>query len=604
MCGIIGFTGNEPAKDIIIGGLERLEYRGYDSAGLALLSNDQIQVRKRTGKVEELRKLCEAEKMPATCGIGHTRWATHGGVTDVNAHPHRVGKVVLIHNGIIENYRQIVTEYGLADQLVSETDSEVVAALLNKFYEGDPVKAIKKTVKVLSGAFALCIMFQDIPDTIYAIRNVSPMVATSCERGSVIASDLTALIEFSKEYFVVPEYHILTLKKDGIDIQDLKGNKVTPQMLTVNWDITSAQKGVYPFFMLKEIYEQPDAIRNTIAPRINQELPDFTEDGIDDAIFKDCKRISIVACGTAMHAGMVGKHLIEKKLRIPVHVDCASEFRYKDPIIDEETLTIVLSQSGETIDTLEALKLAKNRGSKVLSIVNVKGSTIARESDYVLYTHAGPEIAVASTKAYTVQVAAMYLIACRIGLVKGLITEHDAKRFMTKLTNASNIVEETLKCADDIKRVADHIKFATDTFYIGRGLDYTMSLEAALKLKEISYVHAEAYAAGELKHGTIALISENVPVIALATQEDVYAKVISNIREVKARGAYVVLVSMDEEVNDPSICDQHIRLPKMDSEFTSFATAVVLQLVAYYTSEAKGLDVDKPRNLAKSVTVE
>lgn len=604
MCGIIGFTGNEPAKDIIIGGLERLEYRGYDSAGLALLSNDQIQVRKRTGKVEELRKLCEAEKMPATCGIGHTRWATHGGVTDVNAHPHRVGKVVLIHNGIIENYRQIVTEYGLADQLVSETDSEVVAALLNKFYEGDPVKAIKKTVKVLSGAFALCIMFQDIPDTIYAIRNVSPMVATSCERGSVIASDLTALIEFSKEYFVVPEYHILTLKKDGIDIQDLKGNKVTPQMLTVNWDITSAQKGGYPFFMLKEIYEQPDAIRNTIAPRINQELPDFTEDGIDDAIFKDCKRISIVACGTAMHAGMVGKHLIEKKLRIPVHVDCASEFRYKDPIIDGETLTIVLSQSGETIDTLEALKLAKNRGSKVLSIVNVKGSTIARESDYVLYTHAGPEIAVASTKAYTVQVAAMYLIACRIGLVKGLITEHDAKRFMTKLTNASNIVEETLKCADDIKRVADHIKFATDTFYIGRGLDYTMSLEAALKLKEISYVHAEAYAAGELKHGTIALISENVPVIALATQEDVYAKVISNIREVKARGAYVVLVSMDEEVNDPSICDQHIRLPKMDSEFTSFATAVVLQLVAYYTSEAKGLDVDKPRNLAKSVTVE
>ena len=604
MCGIIGFTGNEPAKDIIIGGLERLEYRGYDSAGLALLSNDQIQVRKRTGKVEELRKLCEAEKMPATCGIGHTRWATHGGVTDVNAHPHRVGKVVLIHNGIIENYRQIVTEYGLADQLVSETDSEVVAALLNKFYEGDPVKAIKKTVKVLSGAFALCIMFQDIPDTIYAIRNVSPMVATSCERGSVIASDLTALIEFSKEYFVVPEYHILTLKKDGIDIQDLKGNKVTPQMLTVNWDITSAQKGGYPFFMLKEIYEQPDAIRNTIAPRINQELPDFTEDGIDDAIFKDCKRISIVACGTAMHAGMVGKHLIEKKLRIPVHVDCASEFRYKDPIIEEETLTIVLSQSGETIDTLEALKLAKNRGSKVLSIVNVKGSTIARESDYVLYTHAGPEIAVASTKAYTVQVAAMYLIACRIGLVKGLITEHDAKRFMTKLTNASNIVEETLKCADDIKRVADHIKFATDTFYIGRGLDYTMSLEAALKLKEISYVHAEAYAAGELKHGTIALISENVPVIALATQEDVYAKVISNIREVKARGAYVVLVSMDEEVNDPSICDQHIRLPKMDSEFTSFATAVVLQLVAYYTSEAKGLDVDKPRNLAKSVTVE
>ena len=554
-------------------------------------------------KVKDLLAICDDENN-STCGIGHTRWATHGGVTNANAHPHKVGNVALIHNGIIENYHEIVNKYDLADSLISETDTEVAAALINKLYDGDPKATIKKAVAELQGSFAFCIMFKDQPGKIFAVRNVSPMVATSCERGSVIASDLTALIEFSKEYFVVPEYHILTLKKDGIDIQDLKGNKVTPQMLTVNWDITSAQKGGYPFFMLKEIYEQPDAIRNTIAPRINQELPDFTEDGIDDAIFKDCKRISIVACGTAMHAGMVGKHLIEKKLRIPVHVDCASEFRYKDPIIDEETLTIVLSQSGETIDTLEALKLAKNRGSKVLSIVNVKGSTIARESDYVLYTHAGPEIAVASTKAYTVQVAAMYLIACRIGLVKGLITEHDAKRFMTKLTNASNIVEETLKCADDIKRVADHIKFATDTFYIGRGLDYTMSLEAALKLKEISYVHAEAYAAGELKHGTIALISENVPVIALATQEDVYAKVISNIREVKARGAYVVLVSMDEEVNDPSICDQHIRLPKMDSEFTSFATAVVLQLVAYYTSEAKGLDVDKPRNLAKSVTVE
>lgn len=604
MCGIIGFTGNEPAKDIIIGGLERLEYRGYDSAGMALLADGVIQVRKRTGKVEELKNLCVADDNPATCGIGHTRWATHGGVTDANAHPHRCGQVVLIHNGIIENYRQLVTEYGLAEKLVSETDSEVVAALLDTFYEGDPEKAIKKTVKALSGAFALCIMFQDIPGKIFAIRNVSPMIATSCDRGSIIASDLTAVIEFSKEYFVVPEYHILTLTKDGIDVRDLKGNQVKPQMLTVNWDITGAQKGGYPFFMLKEIYEQPDAIRNTVSPRVNQGLPDFSADGVDDSIFENCKRINIVACGTAMHAGMVGKQLIERRLRIPVHVDCASEFRYKDPIIDENSLTIVLSQSGETIDTLEALKLAKRHGSRVLSIVNVKGSTIARESDYVLYTHAGPEIAVASTKAYTVQVAAMYLIACRLGLVKGLISEVDAKKFITKLINASNIIEETLKIANDIKRVANHIKFATDTFYIGRGLDYTMSLEAALKLKEISYVHAEAYAAGELKHGTIALISENVPVIALATQEDVYAKVISNIREVKARGAYVVLVSMDEEVTDPSICDKHICLPKVDSEFTAFATAVILQLIAYYTSEAKGLDVDKPRNLAKSVTVE
>ena len=604
MCGIIGFTGVIPAKDVIINGLEQLEYRGYDSAGVALLSDGDIILRKRTGKVAELKKLCEAEDMPATCGIGHTRWATHGGVTDTNAHPHRCGKVVLIHNGIIENYRELIVEYGLQDTIVSETDSEVVAALIDKFYEDDPYKAIKQVVKLLSGAFALCIMFQDIPGKIFAIRNVSPMVATSCEKGSVIASDLTALIAFSKEYFVVPEYHILTLSKDGIDVTDLKGKEVKPNILTVNWDITSAQKGGYPFFMLKEIYEQPDAIRNTVVPRISEGLPDFAEDGVDDAVFENCTNVMVVACGTAMHAGMVGKQLIERKLRIPVNVEIASEFRYKDPIIDEHTLTIVLSQSGETIDTLEALKLAKSKGSKVLSIVNVKGSTIARESDYVLYTHAGPEIAVASTKAYTVQVSAMYLITCKLGLVKNILSKKEAKEFITKLMNTPNVIEETLKNANNIKRIANHIKLAPDAFYIGRGLDYVMSLEAALKLKEISYVHAEAYAAGELKHGTIALITENVPVIALATQEDVYAKVISNIREVKARGAYVVLISMDEEVHDDKICDKHIRIPKLDAEFTAFATAVILQLIAYYTSEAKGLDVDKPRNLAKSVTVE
>lgn len=604
MCGIIGFTGNMPAKDIILDGLELLEYRGYDSAGVALLNDGKISLKKRTGKVAELKKLCASDDNDATCGIGHTRWATHGGVTDVNAHPHKSGNVVLIHNGIIENYREIVVEYGLQNKIISETDSEVVAALLDTFYDGDPVAAIKKTVKILSGAFALCIMFKDIPGKIFAIRNVSPMVATSCDKGSIIASDLTALVEFSREYFVVPEYHILTLSSEGIDIRTLKGEKVEPQMLSVNWDVKSAQKGGYPFFMLKEIYEQPDAIRNTVAPRVSQGLPDFTTDGIDDAVFENCERVVIVACGTAMHAGMVGRHIIEDKLRIPVQVEIASEFRYRNPIINEKDLTIVLSQSGETIDTLEALKLAKSKGSKVISIVNVKGSTIARESDYVLYTHAGPEIAVASTKAYTVQVSAMYLIACRMGLVKGLIDETYAKQFMTKLLNTPNVIEETLKNANNIKRIANHIKLSPDAFYIGRGLDYTMSLEASLKLKEISYIHAEAYAAGELKHGTIALITENVPVIALATQEDVYAKVISNIREVKARGAYVVLVSMDDEVTDTAICDKHIRIPKLDKEFTAFATAVILQLIAYYTSEAKGLDVDKPRNLAKSVTVE
>lgn len=604
MCGIMGFTGKRAAKDIILDGLELLEYRGYDSAGVALLEPGKIVLKKRTGKVADLRGLCSTMDNESTCGIGHTRWATHGGVTDANAHPHNVGNVVLIHNGIIENYRELIREYSLSSKLVSETDSEVVAALLDMFYEGDPEKAIKKVVKLLSGAFALCIMFKDIPGKIFAIRNVSPMVAAESPEGSVIASDLTALIAFSKAYFVVPEYHLLTLTEDGIEVKDLKGNQVAPEILSVNWDIASAQKGGYPFFMLKEIYEQPDSIRNTVAPRVSAGMPDFTDDGIDDDVFKNCKQVTVVACGTAMHAGIVGKHIIESKLRVPVNVEIASEFRYKNPIIDKDTLTIVLSQSGETIDTLEALKLAKANGSKVISIVNVKGSTIARESDYVLYTHAGPEIAVASTKAYTVQVSAMYLIAARMGFVKGILNEADTKSFITKLVNTPNIVEETLKIANNIKRVANHIKMAPDCFFLGRGIDYTMSLEAALKLKEISYIHAEAYAAGELKHGTIALITENVPVIAFATQEDVYSKVVSNIREVKARGAYVVLVSKDEEVNDAAICDKHIRIPDVDAEFTPFATAVILQLIAYYTSEAKGLDVDKPRNLAKSVTVE
>ena len=605
MCGIIGFTGSLPAKDILIDGLARLEYRGYDSAGIALLNDDDtLTIRKKAGRVDELRAMCSDREYTSTCGIGHTRWATHGGVTDINAHPHKCGKVAIIHNGIIENYYDIIREYGLADMLVSETDTEVVAALLDKLYDGDPVKTIKKAVNIISGSFALCIMFADHPGKIYAVRNVSPMVAASSEKGSIIASDLTAIISFSKEYFVVPEYHILTMTEEGIKVEDMKGNVVKPQMLEITWDIEAAQKGGFPHYMLKEIYEQPDSLRNTITPRVVDGLPDFAEDGIDDEVFKNCTNITVVACGTAMHAGIVGKAMIEAELKIPVNVEIASEFRYKEPLIDDKTLVIVTSQSGETIDTLEALRLAKRCGSKVLSVVNVKGSTIARESDYVLYTHAGPEIAVASTKAYSVQMAAMYLIGCRIGLVKGIYTEEKARQFIASLLSVISVIEETLKQADRVKEVANYIKMAPDAFFIGRGIDYTLSLEGALKLKEISYVHAEAYAAGELKHGTIALITENVPVIALATQEAVYGKMISNIREVKARGAYVILISMDDKVDDKTVCDKHIRIPKQDNLFSVFATAVILQLIAYYTSDAKGLDVDKPRNLAKSVTVE
>lgn len=610
MCGIIGCTGNQPVRNILINGLKQLEYRGYDSAGIALFDpKTGIILKKKVGRVADLEAATENLETVAGCGIGHTRWATHGGVTEANAHPHQVGHVTLVHNGIIENYRELTTEYGLKDVLKSETDTEVVAALLDRLYEGDPMKTIKKVVNLLAGSFALCIMFDDQPGKIFTIRNVSPMVATHFKNedgteGSLIASDLVALIDYSKEYFVVPEYHILTLKEDGIEVHDLKGNEVKPEILTVSWDINAAKKGGYPHFMLKEIYEQPEALERTIQPRVVNGLPDFTEDGIDDEVFKNLKQITVVACGTAMHAGIVGKSLIESTLRIPVLTEIASEFRYKDPIIDESTLVVVVSQSGETIDTLEALRLAKKKGSKVLSIVNVKGSTIARESDYVLYTHAGPEIAVASTKAYTVQVSAFYLLAARIGFVKGIVSEEDTRKFVANLSQAGALIEETLKSANDVKRIANHIKTAPDLFYIGRGIDYTMSLEAALKLKEISYIHAEAYAAGELKHGTIALIAENVPVIAIATEEHVYAKVISNVREVKARGAYVILISHNDKEESKEVCDKQIKIPASDSAMSVFATAAIVQLIAYYTSDAKGLDVDKPRNLAKSVTVE
>ena len=605
MCGIIGFAGKLPAKDVLIDGLEQLEYRGYDSAGIAIMDpSEGLLLAKKVGRVADLREAAKELETKGTTGIGHTRWATHGGVTDANAHPHRVGRVTLIHNGIIENYRDLTVQYGLKDMLKSETDSEVAAAFLDKVYEGNPIDAIRKVVKLLSGSFALCIMFDDQPGKIYSVRNVSPLVAAASKKGAIIASDLTAIIAYSKEYFVVPEYHILTLSEEGIKVEDMKGNEVKPEILTVNWDISAAQKGGYPHFMLKEIYEQPDALSRTIMPRVKDGLPYLLDDGIDDEVLKGVKNINIVACGTAMHAGMVGRTVLENRLRIPVTVEIASEFRYKDPIIDEETLTIVLSQSGETIDTLEALKLAKSKGSKVISIVNVKGSTIARESDYVLYTHAGPEIAVASTKAYTVQISAMYLIACRMGFVKGILSEDEAKEFIQNLMKAGELIKETLLNANNIKRIANYIKVAPDVFYIGRGIDYTMCLEASLKLKEISYIHSEAYAAGELKHGTIALISEGVPVIAIATDENVYSKVISNIREVKSRGAYVILISHDDDINDNTICDKQMKIPAADSIFSVFATAAVLQLIAYFVSDAKGLDVDKPRNLAKSVTVE
>ena len=605
MCGIIGYVGPLQARDVVLDGLTQLEYRGYDSAGMALLTEEGIYLRKKVGQVSALRSIC-TEDVDSHCGIGHTRWATHGGVTDANAHPHVVGRVVLLHNGIIENYQAISVQFGFEGLATSETDTEVAAQLINYYYDktNDPYQAIRNAIRIIDGSYAFCIMFDDRPGTIYAVRNVSPMVATTASQGAFIASDVTALIPYSKDYFVVPEHHILTITADGIRVETMDGEEVQPEILSVNWDVEAAQKGGYPHFMLKEIHEQPEVFRKTIRPRLNNGLPDFSQEGIPDDIFRECTHIQVIACGTAMYAGMVGRAIMEKELRIPVTVSIASEFRYDTPLMDQHTLVIVVSQSGETIDTLAALRLAKECGCKVLSIVNVKGSSIARESDYVLYTHAGPEIAVASTKAYMVQLAVLYLITARMALVRKKDSEEAVRAFITSLEKAPDMIEQIMALDETIRKQAEKLAFAHDAFYIGRGMDYAFSLEGALKLKEISYIHAEAYAAGELKHGTIALIEPGVPVIALATQDKIFAKTISNIREVKARDAYVILITKEGADVSDDVYDIHLEIPIEDDRFTVFPCAVILQLLAYYTAYAKGYDMDKPRNLAKSVTVE
>ena len=538
------------------------------------------------------------------CGIGHTRWATHGGVNDCNAHPHQVGKVTLVHNGIIENYRELIADYDLADTLKSETDSEVVAALLNRFYEGKPEEAIKKTVSKLKGTFALVILFEDQKDVIYSTRNVSPIVATICKEGAMLASDLTALCRFTNRYFVVPEYHILKLSADKLTLTDFEGNEVLPKYLTVDWELNSAGKNGYPFYMEKEIMEQPEAIENTIRNRIVGGMPDFTADGVPDTLFTECEHICIVACGTAMHAGLVAQALVKSILHMHIEVQMASEFMYSDPVIDEKTLVIAVSQSGETIDTLEAMKYAKNRGAKCLAIINVKGSSIARESDYVLYTNAGPEIAVASTKAYTTQLAVFYLIVARMAHSRGVFDDAQTQSFVRELQRTPEVMKKVLERRRDIHVVAKKVLGAKDLFMIGRGLDYSILLEGSLKLKEVSYIHSEAYASGELKHGPIALITQDTPVVATVTQEKLMSKELSNIKEVKSRGADVVVFIKESIAGDLAKEYEIFTLPDMQDEFMVLPASVALQLLAYYVSSDKGFDVDKPRNLAKVVTVE
>ena len=607
MCGIIGYTGKKQASEIMLDALELLEYRGYDSAGIALLDEKEggTKVAKCAGRVKDLRSLCVQKDVSGTCGIGHTRWATHGGVCDSNAHPHRFGKVTVIHNGIIENYRQLIEKYELDGKLRSQTDSEVAAAVLSRFYQGDPYAAIRKTVLKLKGTFAFAVLFEDIPGKIFAVRNVSPIVAASTEDGAILSSDVAAIVPFTTQYFVVPELHVVCLSRDGIEMYDLSGDRAGIEWMTVDWDISRSDKGGSPFYMEKEIMEQPRVIEETVLPRVKDGKPDFSAEGIGDDMLTQCRRICVIACGTAMHAGLVGKSLIQAMIGIHVDVVMASEFMYNDPVVDGETLVIAISQSGETIDTLEALKFARKCGSPSISIVNVKGASIARASEYVIYTHAGPEIAVASTKAYTTQLAVLYLLTARMAIARGLWDEDKTKRYMAELLRIPRVMEEVLARKEEIHHIADTMLNARDVFMIGRGLDYSILLEGSLKLKEVSYIHSEAYASGELKHGTIALITSETPVIAVVTQEKLKSKELSNIKEVQSRGAKVILLIKGGEVlEQEKIWSRIFRLPVMEDEFMVMPASIVLQLIAYFVSLDKGLDVDKPRNLAKVVTVE
>ena len=606
MCGIVGYTGKQSVAKQILDALELLEYRGYDSAGMAIVdeTNGQVQIRKRAGRVADLEKVWKANPVNGICGIGHTRWATHGGVSDVNAHPHRAGRVTLVHNGIIENYEELKDHFGLADELISDTDSEVVAAVLNRFYTGDPHEALFQTVKCLKGTFALVVIFDDIPDVIFAIRNVSPIVAAYREDGTMLASDVAALGGQATSYMVVPEYHVVELHTDDIRVYNMKNELCEAEFLDIDWDTTRAGKGNYPFYMEKEIMEQPEAIKATLAPRYVDGRISLEADGVPDDVLKNCERVCVVACGTAMHAGLVAQSLVRSILRMHMEVEYASEFMYMDPVIDDKTLVLAISQSGETIDTLEALKYARSQGAKSIAVINVKGSSIARESDYVMYTYAGPEIAVASTKAYTTQRAALFALIGRMAVVRGAFNEEQEKAFVDALMQAPDAIQQVLDRKEEMHHIARGLLEAKDAFMLGRGLDYAILLEGALKLKEVSYIHTEAYASGELKHGTIALITEKTPVVALVTQERVRDKELSNIREVQSRGASVVILVKDGIDLADADYTHVFTLPAMDDVAMAFPASAALQLLAYYVSMDRGLDVDKPRNLAKVVTVE
>lgn len=608
MCGIVGYVGKRPAAPILLDGLGKLEYRGYDSAGIAVYDGEKIQMKKAKGRLKVLSELThDGEIFPGHTGIGHTRWATHGEPSDVNAHPHMNAdnSIVVVHNGIIENYLKLkkkLIEKGY--QFASETDTEVIAHLLDYYYQGNPLQAIIKIMHRMEGSYALGILFKDHPEELYAVRKDSPLIVGHTKDGCIIASDVPAVLKYTRDVYFIENEEIVRMKQESMEFYNVDEETMEKESTHIDWDVDAAEKGGYEHFMLKEMYEQPKAITDTFAPRFKGKEIVIEELGMSDEEIRSIRKIMIVACGSAYHAGVTGKYVLEGMARIPVEVDLASEYRYRDPLIEEGTLIVIISQSGETADSLAALRDSRSRGAKVLGIVNVVGSSIAREADNVMYTWAGPEIAVATTKAYSCQLVALYLLAIKFAQVRNTITEAESERYIEDLKRIPDQVEMLLNNKNRIQKFANRYLAARDVFFIGRGIDYAISLEGSLKLKEISYIHSEAYAAGELKHGTISLIEEGTLVAAVLTQEKLYKKMISNMVEVRTRGAFVLAVTNEGNSEVRKAADYVIYIPETNQYFTNSLAIIPLQLFGYYIAVGKGCDVDKPRNLAKSVTVE
>ncbi len=605
MCGIVGYIGSQQAAPILLDGLEKLEYRGYDSAGSAVYDSGEVSMAKSKGRLKVLNEITHGgETMPGTLGIGHTRWATHGSPSDINAHPHfnKEKSIVVVHNGIIENYLKLKKKLEKKGySFVSETDTEVIAHLLDHYYDGNPLRAVTKIMHRMEGSYALGIIFRDHPDELYAVRKDSPLIVGHTDGGSIIASDVPAVLKYTRDVYFIENEEIVRLKKDSMEFFTVDEEPIEKECVRIEWDVNAAEKGGYEHFMLKEMNEQPKAITDTFSPRIKEGKIVIEELNMSAEEIRDIDKIMIVACGSAYHTGVTSKYVFEGLARIPVEVDLASEFRYRKPILNERTLVVVISQSGETADTLAE---SKKQGARVLGIVNVVGSSIAREADNVMYTWAGPEIAVATTKAYSAQLIALYLLAMKFAYERGQMKDEVLQEMLEDLKALPSQVEMLLNNKSKIQRFANRYLAARDVFFIGRGVDYAISLEGSLKLKEISYIHSEAYAAGELKHGTISLIEEGTLVAAVLTQKELYKKMLSNMVEVSTRGAFVLAVTNEGNTEVERAADYVVYIPETNRYFTNSLAIIPLQLFGYYIAVGRGCDVDKPRNLAKSVTVE